>query len=967
MRSEPSANSPLQRWIAMLMAIVMYISPIIAIAENAREGAIAAGREGRALGELFGSKTPQPKENTDGSFNLGSTENQFGEEVPLSVNIKDLYPGTNSAAGSDLSLQFPGNQQVDVERFKSADNDSLRSDGAAYQSSLYQDAVQDNPTTTMGAAYKILMDGASRPKVDFRNDADFEKSRQQIDNAEELTGEFSDCSIARGVVEQKDEVRIPEYKFCERITDDSEECKISHDYSTDVIEIAQGDNLNIKHCDDGSCFLGWIGKVGDDYWSGNCVEKTQHTSYRVVNPEAITSARIVYAKYDDHMQIYLGEEGAEEKVWQGPKDYFPLDDGGRCELGKNWEQSLSVDVTPHFKDVEPGAVVRFRIRAAISGRGEAYARLQINYDPKKIISRDNWVPSTETCIGSAKSTADGFVQGGYECTQMPELDENGCTMTSTGVRVCASDLSEAPVDVNRLCKEVSVEAKFDHYYGQADCFINREGVEVCPTIEKAENAGELSSCKKFEDDNQCRFISSECIEGTEGEQSGRCYVTSEKWDCGKTVEISDYHSSEDIQCDGEFLCQGDECGSSPQTESTSFTKAATLLQAAQFMAMDGQCQEVDVEENRNCEVFAGDDYWCKKVGLPELGVDAVDCCDQPVEVGPGQYIRTMASIGVMDASFMSINPDMSFSAARGSYQALRDPVVNGVTELTKPFTSAVETVTGPVKEAIAENITKPVGDFLVSLKEKISQQLAEFFTEQGVSGATGAGGGGGGAAAGNAAGKQAAEEGASQATQLMGTAGNMLGTVMGVYSAVMLTYMALQIIYECEDQEIELAVKRELKACTPTGSWCDQKVCVAPSTFGCLAYACFEYRYSFCCYNSPLSRIVMEQAVPQLRGANGFGSAKNPQCGGISFTELENLDWDQIDLSEWTALLTDEGMIGANEMNLDDLTGAGHPNAMPDIYGERSNSLERTQQRLESGSVDDARIEKAQNYPFDPR
>lgn len=958
--------SGLFRTIAAFMAFVMYFAPMLAIADEARDEAIAAGREGRSLGEIIGNNTPQPIENADGTFSLGKTKNEFGEEVPVSININDLYPGTNPNNANSSSFQFPGSKKIDIEAFKSADNDSLRTDGAAYKSDLYQDAIKDDPETSMGAAYKILMDGAAQPQVDFRNDPDFDKSRQQIANAEGLTGEFSDCSIAKGVVETKDQVRVHDYKFCERLTDNSEECKIRHEYSTEVIEVAQGENFNIKHCDSGNCFLGWIGNNRDNWIRGSCDLYETETTYRVVNPEAITSATIVYAAWDDIMQIHIGPEGGETKVWQSRANFPPDEGGGRCEYKTSYRRNLSVDVTQYFANVSPDEEVRFQIRAAVDGKGEAYARLQINYDPNKILSRDNWIPSTDTCINTALSTDDDFVQGGYECTDLPELDSNGCALTNTGATICESDMANPPVNVNSLCREVSVDATYSHYYGQADCFINREGVEVCPEIEAAENSGELSSCEKFEANDQCRFISSECMEGTSGENSGTCYVTSEKWDCGETVEISDYQSSETIQCDGEFLCQGDECGSTPNNPSGSFTKAATLLQAAQFMAMDGQCDDVDITQNRTCEIFGGNDYWCKKVGLPELGIDAVDCCDQPVAIGPGQYIQMMARVGVMEASFMNINPELSFSQAKGAYQALRDPVANSLTELTEPFTSAVETVTGPVKDAIADNVTKPIGDFLTSLQEKISNQLAEFFAEQGVSGAAGAGGGGAGSAAGNAAGDAAAKEGANQAASALGTAGNIMGTVMGVYSAVMLAYMALQIIYECEEQEIELAVKRELKACTPVGSYCEQKVCVAPTGFGCAAYACFEYRYSFCCYNSPLSRIIMEQAVPQLRGPNGFGSSKNPQCQGMSITEIENLDWSKLDLREWTALLQQTDMMDSSKLNLEQLTGSGHPNAMPEEYGERANSLDRLQDRLENGSVDDARIEKSQNFPYDP-
>src|SRR5260363_162795 len=43
---------------------------------------------------------------------------------------------------------------------------------------------------------------------------------------------------------------------------------------------------------------------------------------------------------------------------------------------------------------------------------------------------------------------------------------------------------------------------------------------------------------------------------------------------------------------------------------------------------------------------------------------------------------------------------------------------------------------------------------------------------------------------------------------------------------------------------------------------------------------CIEKRESYCCLNSPLSRMIQEQVRPQL--GMPFGDAAHPQCDGIS-------------------------------------------------------------------------------------
>lgn len=92
-------------------------------------------------------------------------------------------------------------------------------------------------------------------------------------------------------------------------------------------------------------------------------------------------------------------------------------------------------------------------------------------------------------------------------------------------------------------------------------------------------------------------------------------------------------------------------------------------------------------------------------------------------------------------------------------------------------------------------------------------------------------------------------------------------------------------------------MQRELKACHRVGSYCRKK----------LLGACTESRDSYCCFNTPLSRILNEQ----IRGQFGrdYGSAKDPNCSGIGIADLGRVDWRRIDLNEWLAMLQDAHII----------------------------------------------------------
>ena len=123
-------------------------------------------------------------------------------------------------------------------------------------------------------------------------------------------------------------------------------------------------------------------------------------------------------------------------------------------------------------------------------------------------------------------------------------------------------------------------------------------------------------------------------------------------------------------------------------------------------------------------------------------------------------------------------------------------------------------------------------------------------------------------------------------------------------------------IYRCKKSEYALVMKRQLKSCHYIGSYCDQKLK--------LFNKCVVKKKSYCCYNSPLSRIIQEQlhhTGKQSKLKLKWGSAKHPICNGISITDLQKVNWENVDLSEWTGILTETGVLGhGDDFNLDALT-----------------------------------------------
>ncbi len=732
-----------------------------------------------------------------------------------------------------------------------------------------------------------------------------------------IAGGFGDCSAETTINQNTINAHIPEYERCQRVVDQSADCEVVHDYDASVVKHYDGP-YNLKSCGDGCTEL-WIGRVGNDYWSGNCSIYEEYTRVQVSNPDAIVSATLEYAKWDDYMQVWVGKSGQETKVWSGPDGNFPPETAGRCELSTSWERNPNVDVTPYFKNVKDGDVVTFKIRVSVTGAGEGFGRIKLHYDPSKAITKDEWAP--QSCMDSAKGVVDGFAEGEITCIDDP-TDATGCTVIN-GIKVCESQLKPSPFPgIPKLCKKVRVKADYDFYKGQMDCWTDPQGETHCPV----NTGGNLNSCQMYEDNPQCGFISSECIDGAEG-SSGKCYVFKDTYDCGTDISIPTLEKETTYQCGGPIRCMGDDCLDITKSQSTDFARASALLNAAQFMTQDMSCtgQNDDDnptgEENVMCSAFAGEAGECK------IAVGGVsDCCEKPTNISFADYLNLIMAVPKLDGAVMGLSDG---SAVKGAYQVLRDPVMSGWTEITQPFASYIENISGAV-DSFLQPVQQFAQDTIGALKEQITKLTSEALGNASATGAAGVPAG--------------APE--SMTEQILGQQGAaMLSTVMTVYTVYVVSMVMIQMIWKCEEKEFTMNAKRALNSCTYVGSYCKSKV----------LGACVEERESYCCFNSPLSRIIQEQVRPQL-GLN-FGDVRAPQCGGIPLDRIADIDWSKVNLDEWLGILQQNGKLpDPASLNLDALTGAGSDF---NIDGTRQDASERIMERLKGINVDKIRNDKA--------
>jgi hypothetical protein len=115
-------------------------------------------------------------------------------------------------------------------------------------------------------------------------------------------------------------------------------------------------------------------------------------------------------------------------------------------------------------------------------------------------------------------------------------------------------------------------------------------------------------------------------------------------------------------------------------------------------------------------------------------------------------------------------------------------------------------------------------------------------------------------------------------------------------TAEYLRKMRPKLAWFCDNDEKDLGALKKVGNCRFLGTYCQTRV----------LGACIARRERYCCFNSPMSRMMRETLAKQ--GVGGFGTARNPSCGGITITQLAALTGgDGIDTDEIEGRIIESG------------------------------------------------------------
>ena len=485
------------------------------------------------------------------------------------------------------------------------------------------------------------------------------------------------------------------------------------------------------------------------------------------------------------------------------------------------------------------------------------------------------------------------------------------------------------------------------------------------------------ACEPLDNNDQCDAISQKCVEGWEDPESGKCYAWDIKYECQDTSAAVVTKTRANNTCMTDTDCIGGDCEVRATEQNEDFTKALTTYATMNELGNTKQCDDPDDPET--CRVFSGKARVCS---WDQLKIN--DCCEAPAGVNmvdvfglarntmtvtkymasaDGAFGGTAVQEGLQAAgdgvinqwqhakgwvvdkaaqSWQTITQSNFGQAVQGQWSKLANSeavgkVVSGSKEVwgnvTSVFSSQTDNITGNATSAIADASGQAaaklqegtVSQALSTMKEKMMQKIYDLLPEtlqDAVNSAATSIAQSASAEAGQQVGAEAMNTLATNIMQYV----NFIGYMYAVYQLAKLAYTMLT---ACDESEMDMGTLLLSKKCFKTGHKSCKKV------FGVCTN---KYKDYHCCYDSVISRIIMEQAITQL-GWSASSYRNSMGCRGLKISELTRVDFSRIDFSEWIDLMAQSDMLPKGK-DMDDITGGNISNN----YG-RDNALERMNNR----------------------
>lgn len=850
----------------------------------------------------------------EAAANAGASFGRGQIHGPASDGTNIYYDSAAGTASTPVSTYFPSHGAVDdraqtVSNFGNNTQQVLLNQNTA--------ARLETEDSQHAQAYRTAMSGfraSSQPNL--VNDPIWTRSREILDGVDPVYAAFfSGCTETAQLYGSSNTMHVPDYRKCERFNDLSTTCDWFHDYtSIDLHDILAVRGISFLE----SCGVGCVNIIADVPFSGHSggILQTHDFGLSILEPSVINSITWTHTPY--FSDIEMGCPGWDCRIkWVYHR--YEMDGPGNA-----WDYSVEsyggihrpswngLDVTVDLingGDFTVRNVYSFETDgghyySAVAG---FYSVFQVRYDTIKDLG---WTPGPGCAEALSRINHGVCDLIAANCLDQPAVDGSGCLLLG-GTAHCVPSMAPAPIPgINKFCRQARITSDCTVFYkGEMDCFTDVNGIEHCPVNDGSND----NPCAVYETDPNCSFVGTACIEGGR-DNLNVCMAYEETYDCGGSQTLAGTSEALVTECHGPISCMGESCVTQPRETNPDFGKAAASLQGLQFIAMEmGDCNHAA------CVVLKGQAMECKKAFF-----GWVDCCDRPSGVSLVDYFNlAMSSWWVAQRSGA-----VDWLAGQGldipgAWKTLTQPVTATWDAVKKPFVSAFETLSQAGTGSSAQTIIFDVA----SIKGAVTDAVGQFV----------------GSAFGPDVQALIFKDQAGQWV-LNSTVSMAMSVIMWAYTIYSIVKILVNLIWSCTRSEFEFGAKRELKVCHELGSYCKSK-----TIFGCT-----EKREAACCFNSPFARIVHQHGRSQL--GMGWGTAKNPQCGGMTVDQLASLNWDtpqmQAGLQEWLGILVAGGMLpstmAAQEVQY------SLENATTSAFGApgQPHARERAQQRTQDPAMD---------------
>ena len=748
-----------------------------------------------------------------------------------------------------------------------------------------------------GVAYRTLVNGnKDNPAPNIKpNDPMFTAGRNEIENAVGGTGNWlQNCNT-----ETKKETittHYPDYKefYCNSPKKDNfNSCTITRDFTVPVY--ISGGNGDMSMCGD-NCVRVWFGRRDDNYWTDGVYDNSLTLKFH--QDARLASARIINAEWDDHMRVTLDGKQIFAHIDGDYRDYDYSQPKGAWELKKSWKLNKVYDITDKVRDSvynEADREVTMASRVWVGGGGEGYFEVELTFENLKL--EDKHIQEPAGCYDAVK-TNNSFCR----FDRFADMDVGTKRLPAT-VLDMASPLYDG--DKGYLTWKTNLEGyfcdplakdKLCSYDASGKIMKDEKGNDLCYNYDDIKNMPD--ACGQYKNDAACVLDKQTCAEGWFDEGTNSCYMYEQKYTCDRGHDVVKEVESSTNACVGMIPCSGGTCETGPKEENKDFGKVVAYSNIVQYMQSEAHC--VDPNDPNSCFIFEGKSEWCgRSVGFVN-GLAKTDCCEAPQGTAGALEAIMLAGSMIRNTNWERVNASLiswtggetgtwaSMANSVGEWTASAGKTVGQMwTNVTSSLTSAYENVAGNLGRLIGtagssggasgsgQLAKETMSSFGLGTLKQMAMDKAydllpttvrDFVFEKSL------------------------EEGGkvvfTSAVQNFMLALNVIGWI---YTAYQITKMLLEMLVACDQKEMEASIHKNQKSCFTI----DTDRCVKYIDIG-FTKKCIKKATDMCCYNSMLSRVIMQQAYPQL-GIDPIAS----NCVGLTISQVQVLDFEKIDMTEW--------------------------------------------------------------------